>query len=267
MKTTLRLFVLSLTFGLLLAAAPRANADTTNWTLQLTENFEGIGGSSIGDVLADNSADSLYFHGLQDLYRDAGNGGGLGLGVDRPGGNSPPVIYTSYTSGPGAIGSGQLAGDFVSKYGSFFRLQFDAQVNDANSGNQNVLLQVQDGFVGSPTYWYIYLNQWTPAEFGTWKTITLDINVSNSTGWASYGGSAGFAQVWSTGGDEYHRTAVQFSLGALIKNDFTGPRPLVIDNLQIFAGTISTIPEPDTLLAFAAGLAGLLALRARRRAN
>ena len=273
MKTTLlpRIFILACAAALPALAPPRASAGYTN----IIETFETIGGSSIGEQIASGgpNAATLEWSVSDNGFREVGNGGGLGLGANRAGGNG--VFFQTFTLFGASASGGAFNGNLMNRYGSNFVLAFDYKVNYMVGGDAPIQVQLMsgNGYSGNQSI-YTYTNAifFSNANTGTWQHVEIPFDLSDpNVQTVEYAPSGWTASRWSgTGASFYQACTNEVQAGGANSGYFriVGLPSLTgsgaqqeLDNFQIFS-----IPEPSALLAMAAGLAGLLALRGRRRA-
>lgn len=230
------------------------------------ETFETIGGTSIGDSLMNYSPDTLNWWVEDNPLRATGNGGGLGLGANRGGGNVVN-FYSAYAYPLKEGSGGAFCGNLVSKYGSNFVIRFDAQVNFIVGSTATVQLAVLSSLPaysggGNQTHWR-YTNevlQWTVADTGVWKTLEVPIDLTDPNmttlgyvppGWdVLFSNGAGLSYFTS-----FTRYKVGFDAGNTTMLQIMGPPSadssgihVVIDNF-----VIEPIPEPSAMLLLLAG--------------
>lgn len=273
MKATLlsRVFILVCAVVLVALAPPRASAGYTN----ILETFDGIGGSSIGEQISSGGANAanLQWSVADNGFREVGNGGGLGLGANRAGGNQ--VFFQTFTLFGSAASGGAFCGNLMNRYGSNFVLAFDYKVNYMVGGDAPIQLQLMsgNGYSGNQSI-YTYTNAiyFSNANTGTWQHVEIAFDLSDpNLQTVDYAPSGWEAARWSGSGASFYQACTNevqaggansgyFRIVGLPSLTGSGAQQ-ELDNFQMFS-----IPEPSALAAMAAGLAGLFALRDRRRA-
>ena len=131
------------------------------------------------------------------------------------------------------------------------------------------------GYPNQATFAITNAMTWTDANTGSWQhfSVTIDLTDPNAhtVGWAP----SGWTYAAAGAGATFFETFTNYFTSAGVNMDnagyfrIIGPQSWttigvqqVLDNFQV-----QSIPEPSAILALAAGLAGFLALRTRRRAN